>query len=69
MELEMQLEIGVPVMFTIRQAAQILNVSRTQIYNLIKTRELDSVKVGRSRRITESQLVTYILKLEDKSQD
>ena len=65
----MQLEIGVPVMFTIRQAAQILNVSRTQIYNLIKTRELDSVKVGRSRRITESQLVTYILKLEDKSQD
>jgi len=65
----MQLEIGVPVMFTIRQAAQILNVSRTQIYNLIKTRELDSVKVGRSRRITESQLVTYIQKLEDKTQD
>ena len=65
----MQIEIGVPVMFTIRQAAQILNVSRTQIYKLIKTRELDSVKIGHSRRITESQLVAYIQKLEDKTQD
>jgi excisionase family DNA binding protein len=61
----MQLQIGVPVMFTIRQAAHILNVSRTQIYKLIKTRELDSVKVGRSRRITESQLLAYIHKLEN----
>ena len=65
----MQLEIGVPVMFTIRQAAQILNVSRTQIYKLIKIRELDSVKIGHSRRITESQLVAYIQKVEDKTQD
>jgi excisionase family DNA binding protein len=65
----MQLEIGVPVMFTIRQAAQILNVSRTQVYKLIKTNELDSVKVGRSRRVTESQLVAYIQKLEGKAQN
>ena len=65
----MQLEIGVPVMFTIRQAAQILNVSRTQVYKLIKTNELASVKVGRSRRVTESQLVAYIQKLEGKAQN
>ena len=65
----MQIEPGIPVLFTIKQVSQILNLSRTQIYDLIKTRELDSVKVGRSRRITESQLVTYIQKLEDKAQD
>lgn len=59
------IELGVPATFTIKQVAQILNVSRSQVYVLLKFRELDSVKIRGSRRVTESQLLTYIRRIEN----
>lgn len=59
------IELGVPATFTIKQVAKILNVSRSQVYVLLKFRELDSVKIRGSRRVTESQLLTYIRRIEN----
>ena len=56
----MDLEINLPVMFTPLEAAKILSVSRSQIYVLLKEGELKSVKIGRSRRISQNQLLSYI---------
>ena len=60
----MKIERGVPVMFTPKQVAQILNISRSQVYVLIKDGELESVTIRGCRRVSENQLVAYIHKLE-----
>ena len=61
----MTIERGVPVMFTPKQVAQILNVSRSQVYVLLKSRELGSVTIRGCRRVSENQLVSYIRELEN----
>ncbi|MGW7595887.1 helix-turn-helix domain-containing protein [Streptomyces rubiginosohelvolus] len=42
------------------QVAARLQVSRWTVYNLIRSRELASLTIGRCRRITESALHDYI---------
>ena len=61
------IELGVPVTFTTKQVAQILNVSRSQVYVLLKFGELGSVKIRGSRRVTETQLLNYIHRIENLS--
>ena len=51
-------------MFNPRDAAKILSISRSQVYVLLKAGELESVQIGRSRRISQDQLIRYINKLE-----
>jgi excisionase family DNA binding protein len=63
----MRIEKGVPVTFKIHEVAKIVNCSRSQVYVLIKTGELESVLIRGSRRVTENQLVRYIKKLEGLS--
>ena len=58
------LERNVPFMFNPRDTAKILSISRSQVYQLLKTGELESVRIGRSRRISQDQLILYINKLE-----
>lgn len=60
----MKLEAGVPVLFTPKQVSQILNISRSQVYVLFNEGELGSVNLRGSRRVTETQLLEYIWKLE-----
>ena len=60
----MCIEKDVPIAFTVHQVAKILNCSRSQVYVLLKTRELDSVQIRGSRRITENQLIRFIKKIE-----
>jgi excisionase family DNA binding protein len=54
-------------MFTIRQVTKILNLSKSKIHLLIREGSLESVLIGRSRRITEGQLVRFIHLLEEQS--
>lgn len=61
----MKIERGVPIAFSPKQVAQILNISRSQVYVLLQSRELDSVKIRGSRRVTEDQLVRYVRNLEE----
>lgn len=45
------------------QAAQELNIGRTGLYELMASGELESVKIGRSRRVPRAALAAYIDRL------
>ena len=52
------------LLYTPEQAAQMLGVGRTTVYNLLRRRVLPSVQVGRSRRITRRRLAEYVDSLD-----
>lgn len=49
-----------PMLFTPTQVAKIMGISRSQVYILMNKGQLDSVHIGRCRRITRQQLDTFI---------
>jgi excisionase family DNA binding protein len=49
-----------PMLFTPVQAAKIMGVSRSHIYVLMNQGRLDSVSIGRCRRITKDQMNRFI---------
>jgi excisionase family DNA binding protein len=52
------------LLYTIKQAATLLNIGRSSVYNLMDQGKLHSVKVGGSRRITRHALTKYVEELE-----
>ena len=40
------------LLLTVREAADMLSVSRSRVYELIYAEQLDLVKIGRSRRVS-----------------
>ena len=58
------LERNVPFMFNPGDAAKILSISRSQVYVLLKSGELESVQIGRSRRISQDQMIRFINNLD-----
>jgi excisionase family DNA binding protein len=42
-----------------------LNISRDKVYYLLRTRQLRSIKIGKSRRITDAHLAAFLASLED----
>jgi excisionase family DNA binding protein len=59
---------GPPVMekllYRPKEAAQTLGISRDKLYDLLRTRRLQSVKDGGARFITADALRAYVAKLE-----
>lgn len=53
--------------YTVEEAAELLSLSRAQVYRLIETETLPTVTVGRARRITYAQLDAFVLRLEQAS--
>ncbi len=51
--------------YTVEQVAEMLNIGRDKVYYLLRTRQLRSIKIGKSRRITEEQLAEFIASRED----
>ncbi len=51
------------LLLTPEEAAEVLNVGRTTVYDLMRLRLLVSVKVGRSRRIPASACLELVNKL------
>ena len=51
------------VMLTAEEAAERLNIGRTTMFALIKSGAVESVKVGRLRRIPEAALTAYAERL------
>ena len=41
-----------------------LNISRDKVYYLLRTRQLRSIKIGKSRRITDTHLAEFVATLE-----
>jgi excisionase family DNA binding protein len=50
--------------YTVEQVAKMLNISRDKVYYLLRTRQLRSIKIGKSRRITDAHLAEFIASLE-----
>ena len=50
-------------LYRVTEAAEVLGIGRTSVYALLKSGALRSVHVGRSRRITSSDLDRFIRSL------
>ena len=55
-----QLAQNVPLVLTIDQAAERLGVGRTIMYALVTSGAVESVKIGRLRRVPADALVTFL---------
>jgi excisionase family DNA binding protein len=55
-----------PILFTTAEVARLLGIGHCRVYDLIRQRELRSVKVGASRRISARALAEYVAELELK---
>jgi excisionase family DNA binding protein len=53
--------------YTVEQVAKMLHISRDKVYYLLRTRQLRSIKIGKSRRITDRHLADFIASLEDSA--
>ena len=53
-------------LLTVPEAAQRLRISRWMLYNLIRSRQLRTVRIGNRRLIRVSAISAYIAKLEDE---
>jgi excisionase family DNA binding protein len=51
--------------YTVEQVAKMLHIGHDKVYYLLRTRQLRSIKIGKSRRITSEQLAAFIASLED----
>ena len=56
----------VPILYTPQEVAEIMSISRSQVYNLMNRNQLESVHIGRSRRITMDQIHEFVGQLTSK---
>jgi excisionase family DNA binding protein len=57
----------VPLLYTIPEAATALRISRTKLYELLDSGDVESVYIGRSRKIPAEALRIYIDNLRVRS--
>ena len=50
--------------YTVEQVAKMLHISRDKVYYLLRARQLRSIKIGKSRRITDSHIAAFLASLE-----
>ena len=53
-----------PLLLRPEEAAQVLRVSRTRVFELIRTGELRSLKIGHSRRVSATALAEFVARLD-----
>ncbi len=53
--------------YTIEEASTLISLSRAQIYRLIDRGEIETIKIGKARRITARQLEAFLLGLEQRA--
>ena len=58
-----QLQPEPPVLVTVEEAARRLSIGRTATYMLVRKGELQSVKIGRTRRVVVASIDDYVSKL------
>lgn len=49
--------------YTVSEAASLLSLSRSLMYELINAGKIETVKIGRARRITKAQLDRFLAEL------
>ncbi len=55
-----QQHVPVKLLLTVIEAAQVLNLSRSLMYELVLKGQVVSLKIGRARRIPASELQAYV---------
>lgn len=55
--------------YTVEEVADMLKVGRDKIYALLRTGELNSIKIGKLRRITDEHLAEFVAVLEEKNRE
>jgi excisionase family DNA binding protein len=53
--------------YTVEQVAKMLHIGRDKVYTLLRTGQLGSIKIGKSRRITNRHLAEFVSSKEDGS--
>jgi excisionase family DNA binding protein len=56
-----------PRLLTVAEAAQMLNVSRAQMFRILKAKQLPVLKIGRLSRIRPEAVEEYIARLDELS--
>ncbi|WP_367133242.1 helix-turn-helix domain-containing protein [Saccharothrix sp. HUAS TT1] len=49
-----------PIVLTVKEACQVLRISRWTLYDLIRARAIETITIGRSRRIPVCSVSNYI---------
>ncbi len=52
-----------PLLLTVKESAKRLSLARSTLYELVLTHQIESIKIGRSRRIPLDALTDYIDRL------
>ncbi|MET9222818.1 helix-turn-helix domain-containing protein [Streptomyces sp. NPDC003300] len=60
-------DIDTPLLLTVREAYLRLRISKWKLYDLIRSRVLDSVRIGRRRFIPAEALSTYLQRISRES--
>ena len=55
------------LLLSLDEAAEVLGVGRSRLYDLIRKRELVSVTIGRSRRIPVAALREYVARITEEA--
>ena len=53
--------------FTVDEVAEMLHIGRDKVYILLRKGQLRSIRIGKSRRITEDQLAEFVASVEEIS--
>jgi excisionase family DNA binding protein len=53
--------------YTVEEVADLLHIGRDKVYYLLRTGQLRSIKIGKSRRITEDHLAEFVASVEELS--
>jgi excisionase family DNA binding protein len=59
--------VNVVVVYTVEEAAQVLKISRWKVFDLIRTNQLRSVKIGGLGRIPQVAIDEYIARLMEEA--
>ena len=57
-----------PLVLTVEQAAKFLGVGRTLMYSLVMAGEIESVTIGRLRRVPTEAITAYVNRLRAGAQ-
>jgi excisionase family DNA binding protein len=57
------------LLLSVEEAADLLGVSRSTMYDLMRTHAISSVRIGRCRRIPFAALREYVGRLPDETVD
>lgn len=49
-----------PSVLTIEDLARILSISKSTVYRLVTSRQIRTIKVGRTMRITKDSVIRYL---------